>query len=235
MSPLAYCTVWFVIGVLTYPHIDPFHTAIPFVLFLLIRESRLDFLTLLVFLSFGFHYSVGSSPYQSNELVVFHDYQNTLIGIKEDRNVNYLHDTSQTINQRLVDDYNIDRQITNDNFKNLPLGLQWDGGQLLIVDEHMLYDFPSLAGNLIALRNSPKVHLDHLIQSLRPKGIIADGSNFKSYINRWKKAVSPMVLSFMTPQQKARLYSTLKLCCEVFVIRSKVCLRLQVFVVTRIK
>ena len=75
-----------------------------------------------------------------------------------------------------------------DNFKNLPLGLQWDGGQLLIVDEHMLYDFPSLAGNLIVLRNSPKVHLDHLIQSLQPKGIIADGSNYKSYINRWKKS-----------------------------------------------
>jgi competence protein ComEC len=156
--------------------------AMTFVLFLLIREFRLNSLTLLVVLSFGFHYSVGSSPYPSNEIVVFHDYQNTLISIKEDRNVTYLHDTSQTINQRLVDDYNLDRQITKDNFKNLPLGLQWDGGQLLIVDEHMLYDFPSLAGNLIVLHNSPKVHLDHLIQSLQPKGIIADGSNYKSYI-----------------------------------------------------
>ena len=188
MSPLAYCTVWFVIGVLTYPYIDSFHAAIPFVLFLLIREFRLNSLILLVVLSFGFHYSVGSLSYTSNEFVVFHDYQNTLISIKEDRDVTYLHDMSQTINQRVVDDYNLDRQITKDNFKNLPLGLQWDGGQLLIVDEHMLYDFPSLAGNLIALRNSPKVHLDHLIQSLQPKGIIADGSNYKSYIDRWKKS-----------------------------------------------
>jgi competence protein ComEC len=45
-----------------------------------------------------------------------------------------------------------------------------------------------LAGNLIVLRNSPKVHLDNLIQSLQPKGIIADGSNYKSYINRWEKS-----------------------------------------------
>jgi hypothetical protein len=50
-----------------------------------------------------------------------------------------------------------------------------------------------------------------------------------------KKAVSPMVLNFMIPQQKARLYSTLKLCYEVFVIRSKIILRIQVFVVTRSK
>jgi hypothetical protein len=35
MSTLAYCTVWFVIGVLTYPHIATFHAAIPFVLFCL--------------------------------------------------------------------------------------------------------------------------------------------------------------------------------------------------------
>ena len=162
--------------------------AMVFVVFMLIRKFRLNSLVLLVLLSFGLHYSVGSSPYQSNELVVFHDYQNTLIGIKENRGVTYLYDTSQTINQRLVEDYNLDRQITNDNFQNLPLGLQWGEGQLLIIDEHMLYDFPSLAGNLIVLRNSPKVHLDHLIQSLQPKGIIADGSNYKSYIDRWKKS-----------------------------------------------
>jgi competence protein ComEC len=118
-----------------------------------------------------------------------------LISIKEDRNVTYLHDTSQTINQRLVDDYNLDRQITKDNFKNLPLGLQWDGGQLLIVNEHMLYDFPSLADNLIVLRNSPKVHLDHLIQRLHPKESSPMEVIIKVILKDGKRAVSPMALN----------------------------------------
>ena len=69
MSPIAYCTVWFVIGILTYPHIAPFHAAVPFVV----------------------------------------------------------------------------------------------------------------------LCKSSKVHLDHLIQQLQPKEVIADGSNYKSYIKRWEE------------------------------------------------
>lgn len=162
--------------------------AMVFVVFMLIRKFRLNSLILLVLLSFGLHYSVGSSPYQSNELVVFHDYQNTLIGIKKNRGVTYLHDTSQSINQRLIDDYTLNRQISNNVTQNLPFGLQWGEDCLLIVDEYVLYDFPSLTGCIVVLRNSPKVHLDHLIQSLQPKGIIADGSNYKSYIDRWKKS-----------------------------------------------
>jgi len=162
--------------------------AMTFVLFLLIREFRLNSLILLVVLSFGFHYSVGSSSYPSNEIVVFHDYQNTLIGIKENKNVIYLHDTLQSVNQRLIDDYTLNRQIRNNVFQNLPFGLQWGKDCLLIVDENELYDFPSLAGCIVVLRNSPRVHLDDLIQHLQPKEIIADGSNYKRYIKRWEQS-----------------------------------------------
>ena len=59
---------------------------------------------------------------------------------------------------------------------------------MLIVDEYVLYDFPSLAGCIVELRNSPKVNLDHLIQRLHPKEVIGDGSNYKSYIKKWKKS-----------------------------------------------
>jgi competence protein ComEC len=162
--------------------------AMVFVLFLLIRKFRLDFLALLVFLSFGFHHAVGYSPYPINELVVFHDYQNTLIGMKENKNVTYLYDSSLSVNQRLIDNYALNRQIRNDVFQNLPFGLQWGKDCLLIVDENVLYDFPSLTGCVVVLRNSPKVHLDHLIQQLQPKKVVADGSNYKSFIKRWEQS-----------------------------------------------
>ena len=127
--------------------------AMVFVLFLLIRKFRLDSLALLVLLSFSFHYSVGSSPYADSELVVIHDYQNTLIGIKENKDITYLHDASQSVNQRLIDNYTLNRQISNNVFQNLPFGLQWGEDCLLIVDEDVLYDFPSLAGCIVVLRS----------------------------------------------------------------------------------
>ena len=180
---------------IAFDHLDALLlAAMVFVLFLLIRKFRLDSLALLVFLSFGFHYSVGSSPYADNELVVFHDYQNTLIGIKKNKDVTYLHDISQSVNQRLIDDHTLNRQIRNIVFQNLPFGLQWGKDCLLIVDENELYDFPSLAGCIVVLRNSPKVHLDHLIQHLHPKEIIADGSIYKRYIKRWEQSCKTNVI-----------------------------------------
>ena len=34
---------------------------------------------------------------------------------------------------------------------------------------------------------SPNLNLDDLIENLRPKYIIADGSNYTTYVERWKK------------------------------------------------
>lgn len=73
-------------------------------------------------------------------------------------------------------------------FPKYPIRATMGKDYLLIVDEYVLYDFPSLAGCIVELLNSPKVNLDHLIQRLHPKEVIADGSNYKSYIKKWKKS-----------------------------------------------
>lgn len=168
--------------------IDAFLLAMMVVLvFFTIIKFRLAVVYLLVILSFGFHYSVKHTPFHDDEFIVFHSYKNTLIGIKEGEKVTFLYDESKTINQKIIDDYTLQRQINKQNFQTIPLGLQWGDNQLLIVDENRFYDFPSLLGSIVIVRNSPKVYLGHLIQRLQPKAIVADGSNFKNYIDQWKK------------------------------------------------
>jgi len=41
-------------------------------------------------------------------------------------------------------------------------------------------------GSSLVLTNSPKINLERVIANTKPKIIIADGSNYISYINRWK-------------------------------------------------
>jgi len=164
--------------------------------FFTILKFRLAVVCLLVILSFGFHYSVKYTPFNENEFIVFHSYKNTLIGIKEGEKVTFLYDESKTMNQKIIDDYTLYRQINKQNFQTIPLGLQWGNTQQLIVDENRLYDFPKLAGCVVILRNSPKVHLGHLIQRLQPKAIVADGSNFKNYIDQWKKTCESNGIQF---------------------------------------
>ena len=85
---------------------------------------------------------------------------------------------------------------TNKISKRFLWGFNGGNNQLLILDENRLYDFPKLAGCVVILRNSPKVHLGHLIQRLQPKAIVADGSNFKNYIDQWKKTCESNGIQF---------------------------------------
>jgi len=84
MSPIAYCTVWFVIGILTYPHIAPFHAAVPFVVLCMSiichqKTWRLGFVFCLSLLSWtgGQQWAKLKDPQQNPRHIAHqHDLQN---------------------------------------------------------------------------------------------------------------------------------------------------------------
>ncbi len=68
--------------------------------------------------------------------------------------------------------------------------------QLLIVDHLGLYNVQSFKPDYILLRESPKLNLERLISHHRPLYIIADGSNYTSFIKRWKLVCSKRDIPF---------------------------------------
>lgn len=52
------------------------------------------------------------------------------------------------------------------------------------------------AHKVIMLRQSPKVHLIDLIDSLQPIVVIADGSNYPSFVSRWQKTCAAKNITF---------------------------------------
>ncbi|QDO93611.1 ComEC/Rec2 family competence protein [Formosa sediminum] len=58
--------------------------------------------------------------------------------------------------------------------------------KLLIIDSLAVYKVSSFKPNYILLTNSPKINLNRVIDSIQPNVVIADGSNYTSYIKRWK-------------------------------------------------
>ncbi|MEO6348834.1 MAG: ComEC family competence protein, partial [Aquaticitalea sp.] len=54
----------------------------------------------------------------------------------------------------------------------------------------------------VLLRNSPKINLKRLLDSLQPKLIIADGSNYKSYTQRWKMTCDKLKIPFHLTGEK---------------------------------
>jgi competence protein ComEC len=54
----------------------------------------------------------------------------------------------------------------------------------------------------VLLGNSPKINLNRFLDSIQPTSIIADGSNYSSDIERWKKSCSNRKLPFYYTGEK---------------------------------
>jgi len=73
---------------------------------------------------------------------------------------------------------------------------------ILVVDSLVIYKYKSVKPSIIILQNSPKVNLERLLKWHRPKIIIADGSNYRSYVERWSKTCINKKTPFHNTLQK---------------------------------
>ncbi|HAF78728.1 MAG TPA: competence protein, partial [Maribacter sp.] len=73
-----------------------------------------------------------------------------------------------------------------------------------ITDSSVVY--PLSTSDKILLTQSPKINLDRLIDSIQPKEIIADGSNYKSYVDRWKVTCIKNKIPFHYTGEKGAYY-----------------------------
>lgn len=56
--------------------------------------------------------------------------------------------------------------------------------------------------DVLILHHSPKVNLTRMLQSCRPKIIVADGSNYKSYVKRWSATCAQEKIPFHATDEK---------------------------------
>jgi competence protein ComEC len=60
----------------------------------------------------------------------------------------------------------------------------------------------------LVLTQSPKINLERLLDSVSPQMVIADGSNYRSYVERWKATCHKKKLPFhYTGENGAFLYA----------------------------
>jgi competence protein ComEC len=105
-------------------------------------------------------------------------------------------DTFAKKDDRTVQDYLVENHISHlkeDSLRNL---YQFKNKTLFVVDSLGIYNLKKLRPDVILLRNSPKVNLTRLIDSISPNLIIADGSNYRTYTNRWKTTCKKENVSF---------------------------------------
>lgn len=136
--------------------------------------------------------------HSKNQFVIFHKSKHTLIGQKLNNNLILHHnlDSSSFGRLQLLKNYKTTHSIKNIKSDNIQPLYQWKNKYMMVVDSLGIYNIKGINIDYVLLRQSPKINLNRLIDSLSPKIIIADGSNYRTYIERWRQSCQKQKLRF---------------------------------------
>jgi competence protein ComEC len=143
---------------------------------------------------------------QSEAFIIFHKSRFTVFGKKENTNLTIWHnlDSNSVKTQKMISDYKIGNFIKSIRYDTISNVYNTRTKRLLIIDSLAVYQV-SFKPDYVLLRHSPKINLKRLIDSLKPELIIADGSNYKSYVKRWKATCIKEKLPFHETYEKGAL------------------------------
>ncbi len=138
-------------------------------------------------------------------LFISHQTRNAvLIHQKGSRLIVMAQDTNKT--KPMVTNYKIGEHLKSIQYKPLKNSYEWQNSQILIIDSLGLHAPRELQPEYIWLTQSPELNLERLIDSLQPRFIIADGSNYTSYVTRWAETCNKRKLPFHYTAEKGAYY-----------------------------
>lgn len=124
-----------------------------------------------------------------NEFIVFHKSRYSIYGEINGKELLIFSSLNDTLlhHQKLLQSYRIGEHISSKVIGSTFNIFLYKSNPILIVDSLGVYQIDGLKNPIVLLKNSPKINLNRLISRLKPQQIIADGSNYKSYVIRWRK------------------------------------------------
>lgn len=123
----------------------------------------------------------------SSELIVFQQYNTTIIGIRQGEKLSVFSSDRQKIPQKYLTHFLSNTNIQSTDFKEINNIFTFNRKTFLVLDD-LWYPQKSLPKvDYLLLRNSPKIHLEKLLQIVKPQTLIADGTNAFWDVKKWKE------------------------------------------------
>ncbi|MBC8766411.1 ComEC family competence protein [Arenibacter sp. BSSL-BM3] len=146
---------------------------------------------------------------QKETLVVGHITRNTTLIHQTGQNVTVF-TNNPTASERMANDYTIAQNITKVEHQPIKNSFLIGEDRLLILDSSFVQLPKEIAVSTLLLTQSPKINLERLLDSVQPVIVIADGSNYRSYIERWKATCNKKKLPFHSTGEKGALIYNLR-------------------------
>ena len=145
------------------------------------------------------------SAFNNNEaFIILHKSRYSLIlhKVNSELRISHNFDSIALSKDRVIANYSVGNFITSNTLDTLQSVYQFQNKTILVIDSLGVYNVKSFEPDYVLLRNSPKINMDRVIDSINPKHIIADGSNYTSYVNRWKQTCLKRKLPFHHTREK---------------------------------
>lgn len=134
------------------------------------------------------YFETHRNTQNQKELIVFNIKKNTLITERNGENVVLF--ASNSLLKRVDKNKNLTSYLmanfsglkSKNKLQNL---LFFNGNKILVIDSLGVYP-KNIRPDIVLITQSPKINFARLFQILKPKMVVADASNYRSYVNFWK-------------------------------------------------
>lgn len=162
-------------------------------------------LTLIAIIIFQFTYFETHRRIQiQSELVIFNSKKNTIIAERKGENITlYAKDSllMTASKNRTLASYamgNFSSLKTKKRVQNL---IYFNGNKILIVDSLGVYP-KDIRPDIVVFTQSPKINFERFLQTIKPKMIVADASNFRTIQKLWKATCEKEKIPFHATGEK---------------------------------
>jgi len=138
------------------------------------------------------------------EWIVFNAKRNSLITERNGKTIALFANDSivkNPTNNQTLKSYLVANASTINHHESLKNLSYFKLNKISILDSTGIYP-PNLRADIIVITQSPKLNLDRLLQSIKPKQVIADASNYKSFVQDWKKSCLKEKIPFHATAEK---------------------------------
>ena len=153
-------------------------------------------LTLISVLALQLSYTIVQFNSKSNQFIVFHKSRNTLLGKKHNNQLATFSTLKTAETNAIIRSFAVKNALQTIPSKPITNLYKLNNKHLLVVDSLAVFNLKGITVDYVVLTQSPKLNLTRLIDSLKPKVIIADGNNYRSYVNRWEATCLKQKLPF---------------------------------------
>ena len=140
-----------------------------------------------------------------NELVIFQKNRTTLIGVKHNKRLRLFQKDTTKSNRNTypVKSYRVEKNCSEITSEVIPTILRYNNSTILLIDSLSVVPKNLIQPiDVLLLTDSPKINLETAIQLIRPAKVVADGSNYHSFVNRWKETCKKEKLPFHHTAEK---------------------------------